>query len=273
MLDLYEVAGGTVQGRDHVRSNKNNHDAFWFEHNSELLAGVVCDGCGSGAHSEVGSKIGAKLVVQQLFRQHARDTDAFGPLKSLGTLARVQRSVLSYIQILADSMGGSFSETIKDYFLFTAIGFVVTRESQCIFSVGDGVVLHDGQLTSLGEEGSNAPEYLSYPLVNTASEIMGLRLIIQGSPSQSFLVGTDGVHDLIRASEKPLPGKSDPVGPISQFWESDKYFKNPFAVQRRLNLINRESSRINYKLQKTEEAHGHLSDDTTLVVVRRKFVK
>lgn len=273
MLDLYEVAGGTVSGKDHIRSNKNNHDAYHFESSKDMIAGVVCDGCGSGSHSEVGSKIGATLIIQQLFRQYAADEKAFGDSPIYETLRRVQRSVLSHIQVLADSMGGSFSETIKNYFLFTALGFVVTRYTSCTFAVGDGILVHDGHETKLepGQGGFNEPDYLSYSIVNTPRQSSGIRLITQvSSGMESILVGTDGMHQLAMAAQKNIPGKAEKVGPIAQFWKTDRFFKNPYAISHRLNLINRTVSKVDYETRGVTEEHGPLTDDTTLVVIRRK---
>ncbi len=51
----FEVAAGSVTGRSHVLGGKPNQDAFAFRAADHGLVGVVCDGCGSGAHNEVGA--------------------------------------------------------------------------------------------------------------------------------------------------------------------------------------------------------------------------
>ena len=64
----FEIAAGTVSGRDHRQAGKNNHDAYVFSSDASGTVAVVCDGCGSGRHSEVGAKIGARLVAGALRR-------------------------------------------------------------------------------------------------------------------------------------------------------------------------------------------------------------
>jgi len=52
----FEYASGSIIGRNHVLAGKNNQDAYHISVNERFIAVVVCDGCGSGKHSEVGAK-------------------------------------------------------------------------------------------------------------------------------------------------------------------------------------------------------------------------
>ncbi|MEM9543880.1 MAG: hypothetical protein AAGA60_30905, partial [Cyanobacteria bacterium P01_E01_bin.42] len=81
---------------------------------------------------------------------------------------------------------------------------------------------------------------------------------------ESLLIGTDGVEDLMNAADRNLPGKSEKVGSISQFWQEDRYFKNPDILRRKLSLINREF----YCSGQPKEV-GLLQDDTTLIAIRK----
>jgi hypothetical protein len=85
---------------------------------------------------------------------------------------------------------------------------------------------------------------------------------------ESILIGTDGVSDLIKAANCNLPGKSELVGEIGQFWEDDRYFKNPDAIRRQLALINREVTKPDWPEHQLTKEVGLLPDDTTLVVMR-----
>jgi len=58
------------------------------------------------------------------------------------------------------------------------------------------------------------------------------------------------------------------VGPLSQFWEEDRFFKNSHALGHRLNLINRDIPRVNSNGRILSE-FGHLKDDTTLITGRQ----
>jgi hypothetical protein len=273
MSNLFEIAGGTVAGRDHVRIGKNSHDAYsWFH--KDLIVAVVCDGCGSGEHSEVGAKIGAKIVVDQVLRHYRAEPGSFpyATMKNPG-LGNVQRSILINIQSIAEAMAGSFSKNVSDYFLFTIIGVLLDpKEGQAfIFGCGDGIFYVNDVPTTLPSL-NNAPPYLAYNLVETNRPMPELGMFWMGSIDtvKSILLGTDGVADLVRSSDKPIPGREEKIGPISQFWEKDGFFKNPFSIGHKLALINRSISKVDWEKKAMSEAHGPLHDDTTLVTIRRK---
>ena len=86
----------------------------------------------------------------------------------------------------------------------------------------------------------------------------------------SLVIGSDGLVDLDEARELNLPGRKDSVGSVSQFWENDRFFKNPFILGRRLNLINPPRPVVRVRDGVIERSEGLLMDDTTLVAMRRK---
>ncbi len=274
MLDsAFEIAAGSVSGRDHRSSLRNNHDAFYWEAHPGVLVAVVCDGCGSGEHSEVGAKLGARIAVRQVLRWFGTSPKAFAKEKIADHgLPMVARSVLSQIGLLADQMAGSFSQVVSEYFLFTIVGVIVTQEDAIVFGAGDGLIIMNGGVVILGD-GKNRPSYLAYGLVETESPIDPEFKVVayeKQSDLRSILLATDGVRDLINSSEKKIPGKDEKVGSIEQFWTNDAFFKNQFGIQRRLGLINRTVSKADYEKKVIHEEHGHLPDDTTILVIRRR---
>jgi len=59
-MDRYEIMSGSVIGHEHISLGKcligrNNQDAHKVVQTPHRIVGVVCDGCGSGAHSEFGA--------------------------------------------------------------------------------------------------------------------------------------------------------------------------------------------------------------------------
>jgi hypothetical protein len=278
MLNQFEIASGSVAGRDHQGAGKNNHDAAHWVASEQTVIGVVCDGCGSGKHSEVGSKIGAQLVVEALSRQLTR-AGAVGFHQEFVSeiFERVRQDVLAHIRLLANSMGTSLSQTITDYFLFTLVGFLITKEFSLVFSIGDGLYAINGDVVHLGPFLANTPPYLTYALVGSSLEESNpdaLRFqftrCFSTEAVKSILVGTDGVGDLERIALERIPGKSERVGPLSQFWEEDRYFTNSDAIRRRLVQINTDSKKPDWAQQRMIKEAGLLADDTTLVVVRKK---
>lgn len=270
---VFEIAGGTVAGRDHVRIGQNSHDAYCWSHR-DITVAVVCDGCGSSDHSEVGAKIGAKIAVDSLLRHYRGVPELFqyANIENPG-LQLVKRSILTRIQGLAESMAGSFSENVSQYFLFTILGTILDPKNNkaYIFGCGDGLFYVNDVPTTIPSP-NNAPAYLSYNLVETNQKPPDLGMLWMGSLEEvkSILLGTDGVADLARSFDKPIPGKEEKIGPISQFWEKDGFFKNPFMIGHRLALINRSTQKVDWEKKAMSEAHGPLRDDTTLIAIRRK---
>src|SRR5437868_989225 len=65
----WKIAAGTVTGRSHRQAGHNSQDAFCWTRYADALIVVVADGCGSGAHNEVGAGLGARMVAESLRRR------------------------------------------------------------------------------------------------------------------------------------------------------------------------------------------------------------
>jgi hypothetical protein len=237
----FQIAGGTVTGREHVALGRNNQDAFCWSAAPEATVAVVADGCGSGRYSEVGAHLGARLVAESLRARAAR----FDEEPPADVLERVRLDVLARLRILATAMGGRFNQVVSDYFLFTTLAFVVTPRTATVFGIGDGVFGVNGATSTL-TAADNAPPYLGYGLAasHLGDDLLPFVIHVQrpAVDVHSLLVATDG------AAEIPA---------LSEFWEGDRYFANPYNVGRRLVQLNRQVR------------PGLLPDDTTLVVWRR----
>jgi Protein phosphatase 2C len=258
----FEIAGGSVTGHAHVAAGRNNQDAFCWAAGADGLVGVVCDGCGSGPRSEVGAQIGARLLVRAAARLLSSS------LEVADLLEEVRQDVLASLRILAREMSvdaASFSRTVADHFLFTIVGVLVTARGATTFSLGDGLVVINGERTQLGPFPNNEPPYIGYALLPGAPDrgasghpSFQIHRSMPASEVQSLVLGTDGAVELETAAERPIQGREEAIGPLSQFWSDDRFFKNPDMVRRRLTVLNRGPR------------GGLLSDDTTLVVIRRK---
>jgi len=277
----FQIAGGSVPGTDHTKPGKpgwtNNQDAFEWRETDNCLVAVVCDGCGSGSHSEVGSNIAVPLMIQFLAEAAEKYVSEVMDMPDTKTeigWERVKTLVLGHIAVLAKAMGGSFSQTINDHFLFTLVGVVITPWNAFLFSMGDGVFVINGEVLKLGPFPDNTPPYLAYnltgsTLTDTDPELLKIKVIRVGtSDLQSLLIGSDGVLDLIAAANEKLPHRNELVGGIDQFWTNDFYFENSDAVRRRLAIVNREGAEVVGK-NNARVTSGLLSDDTTFIVIRQ----
>jgi hypothetical protein len=270
MPDKFELAAGSIIGREHLRLGKNNQDAYhWVSMESATIA-VVCDGCGSGSHSEVGAKIGARLVVEAILRNLSQDG------LSTDFWQQVHQDLLHSLGMIAASLGGELVQAVKEYLLFTIVGALITPLETVLFAIGDGVFALNGDVITIPPFPNNAPPYLAYGLISDA--LLNMQPVdyqfrvhrqVPTSEVESILMGTDGVEDLIAVADEFLPGKFYRVGEISQFWEDDCYFRNPYSLNRRLGLMNSSSVKPDWEARQLKRENGLLGDDTTLVVIRR----
>ncbi len=227
-------------------NGKNNQDALCCRADNGVLIAVVCDGCSSGRYSEVGARLGARLLAESLRRNLQAQPDAPTSLWEA-----VRQDVLSGLLQLALSMGGNLADTVHDHFLFTIVGTVISPARTVVFALGDGVAGVNGELLCLGPYPDNSPPYLGYALDQGtaalfAPDALQFQIVrsVETPAVRSVLIGTDGTVDLARAVS------------LRELWDSDRYFKNPDMLRRRLVLAGKEP--------------GALPDDTTLVVIRRK---
>ena len=262
----FELAAGSVIGRRHLDAGKGNQDAFAWRESAGGIVAVVCDGCGSGEHSEVGAQLGARLLVEEL----TRALEANAKLDELQTWEGVRTATLAKLREVATSLGGSFDEVVSELLLFTVVGVAMTETLTSIFSIGDGLFALNGEVKPLGPFPGNAPPYLSYGLVERDGPRFVTQKLVATSEVKHLLLGTDGAGDLQEVAARNLPGATEPIGPLSQFWLDDRYFKNRDAIRRRLAMANREISRPIWAEQRVAKEGGLLPDDTTLLVLRRK---
>lgn len=283
----FSIAYGSIIGREHLRSNMNNQDAFDFRVTDDHIVGVVCDGCGSSPHSEVGAKIAVKIVTDILcegseviskYLEKIEEKEFTDALEGF-----LGHTVLDYlnagIRDTAEQLGKSKTEdgrwtnsqTICDYFLFTTIGFCVTQNGYVVFKMGDGYI-RVNDFSSLYTSGDdNAPIYSSYHLINVDEENKQPFEIIKYGKNNglnSIMIATDGISPIVSNPNLMIPGAGTSVGDVSQFVTKDQFFKNSSSMQRWLNLMNR-SITIHRDGKPSQVEHGILLDDTTVVVVRR----
>lgn len=276
MKGLFEIASGSIIGTEHVGRGRlligqNNQDSCFGWQDDRLTIMVVTDGCGSSKVSEFGAHFGAKVLVR-FIRHWAFDVSPDNPV----FWDKIQQGLLSEIGQVAKMLGGNFSEIINDYFLFSIVGAIISQDFTWIFSFGDGVYAVNGDLVILGPFAGNAPPYLAYylldpeifPSLGYPGKFQVLKRLLTAELN-TLLLGTDGVEGFVSSSIKKLPGREELVGPLSQFWEQDRYFTNPDNIRRRLALVN--SFHIGTSADgQVVRTSGLLFDDTTLMTCRRK---
>lgn len=256
-VNSFEYAIGSIIGRNHVLVGKNNQDAYRVVSNQKFIIAVVCDGCGSGKHSEVGAKLGTRMVtnaIADLLNQGLAisEPDFWNILKS-----NLLQKLVDFMAI-ANDVKESVMEFVNDYLLFTIVGLVITPSETVTFSMGDGAIAVNGKLTQIPAYPDNAPPYLAYGLYRPDAVSFEISDRIPTEKLESILIATDGIDDLVKVED------------INQFWQENRYFKNPDAIRRKLAMLNREEVKPDWNKRELIKRSGALSDDTTLVVIRKK---
>jgi hypothetical protein len=265
-MDGWEWTAGSVQGSSHRRLAINNQDAWTVHESPESLVAVIADGCGSGAHSEFGSALGARLIARLVSERCRLESPA-----EVSFWRAVERDALAELWQSWRVLGGAPRSTLAEYLLFTLVVAVVTPGHTVIAVCGDGLYIVNENACVMTSPG-NAPPYLAYGLIDKAlPHRFELRVVADTASVTNVLIGSDGAADLMAAAEKPLPGKVEVVGPVAQFWREDRYYANPEVTHRRLVLAGREVTRV--RDGELDRSPGLLPDDTTLVTIRRKAAR
>lgn len=264
-MEGWQIAGGTVTGTDHLNPIKfsNNQDAFYWIETPDMIIAVVSDGCGSKPNSEVGAKIGSRIVARNTLRwmnqwglNAARKDITELREEFMWELIRIES--VAKLQGIARGMGPCLHDAIKDSFLFTIVGVVLTDSVFVLFTIGDGFAVKNGREIPLGEYPNDAPPYMMYSpimadLIDPPVESCEVAIhdVSTIDVVEHIVIGSDG------AKKHLLPALDND---ISEFWQEDRYFSNTDQVRRRLAIINKTNF---------IKVRGPLKDDTTLVIIRR----
>ncbi|KKQ34706.1 MAG: hypothetical protein US50_C0039G0002 [Candidatus Nomurabacteria bacterium GW2011_GWB1_37_5] len=274
MKNTFKITGGTVPGTDHTMpgepSWKNNQDAFHLEQNDLMTLGLIADGCSNGEHSEVGSKIAIRLLGQSISRLLPRYLERLNEQKGdieYDFFERVREDLLANIRVLANQMGESLSKIISEYFLFTIVGALITKEQTYFFSLGDGYIVKNGEVERLGPFPNNMPPYLSYSFFDNTSIQFKVRFI-ETEKIESILLASDGAEYLIKSEGLKNPNGMWTIKPLSDFWTDDVFIKKNDAIRGRLALYNKEHPSLDSNGVPWIK-RGPLKDDTTIIVIRK----
>ena len=238
-MSAFHLTTASVPGREHLRLFRNNQDAVGARVEGEVAVMVVTDGCGSGASSEVGARLGARFLTQRLpalAREHG-----LGPLLAERAAAELVEWVAA-ISAPLEHHGAALCEWIADHWLFTLLCAVMDPKHALVFGIGDGLWSADGQRQVLDSGSENAPDYVAYRLVPTALEgARGVPVVHFLGESHQLAVATDGLA--------AQPSALEALAADGAIW------RNPMALQRRLRVLS-ERERL-------------LHDDTSVALMKR----
>jgi len=267
----FEFAVGSVMGRDHRLTGKNNQDGWWLDYRASssnpMISGVVCDGCSETPQSYIGATLTSRILSRLALQV---PTLLFDP----NFLPLLNQKAILELYTLINKLDDYCPSAAYQYFMFTVVGFVVTPDWFMIYSVGDGVWGVNDKVDELGPFPENKPPYFVYGSLISSSispKLCKLQQICLQPIEKidNFLVGTDGVGYIIMSEDKNVPGRDEKVGPVSQVWNNDAFYKNSDALRRRLFIINRDVQQVDWKGKQVKKNNGLLPDDTTIICARK----
>ncbi len=269
MLTSYEFAAASVTGHRHATLGRNNQDAYLLTRVPETYhMALVADGCGSGAFSEFGARLGIRCAARAIRRSY--DLRYREVLPNFQWWDYVTASIASELRTVLGLLNVDESQelVVKEHLLFTLLGVIIDDQSATFFAAGDGLLLINNELHTL-EAANNAPAYLGYLTLPCPPPLaIGLRPIVSlpTSELESFVLASDGAVDLLNVNGKSLPRRTEAVMNLEHYPSYDAFFANPDRLRRYLSLINRElveaGSGASHK--------GTLADDTTIVIGRTR---
>ncbi len=271
-MSEFELIQGTVTGEAHFVSGKPNQDASLVVMADNYIVAIVCDGCGEMPRSEVGAYLGTRIVARAI----KLTLSTYGLLGWSLVQSFMTHGLRDIMWQLAGDDRQAERDIVNEALLFTIVAAVIGPERASFAAIGDGEVIVNGERATLGPFEGNRPPYAVYGLVGSSlpASALGFR-VARELPTEElrhFVIGTDGVGDLIAAADTPIPGRDTPVGPVSQLWTDDGLYTNPFALGRRLTMINGGIVQPIHGPagKRLGKRPGLLGDDTTIVAGRRR---
>lgn len=257
-----------VIGAAHARLGRNGQDAVasWSDGVHGVV--VVCDGCGSGARSELGALYTARALCAAMARRLAAG-ECPGEQE---TWEAARAEVVAGLRALLDGWrvpaaagegdggdgdgddGGQDDDraALEEHLLCTAIAAAKGRRAAAVWAIGDGAFVLDGELHQLGPFPDNAPPYLAYDLVGAARPARFTACSLGGGGT--LLVASDGAAALGAA--------------LVELTAEPRFLEHPDALRRTLAQLARPAERIAWAERRVERTAAALQDDAAIGLLR-----
>lgn len=214
----WKVFSASAIGKDHISTGLPCQDDFAFRILGDVLIGVVCDGAGSAAHSEIGAKACSESVVESIATVLGdATTENIEKACSRNYLEFTVDAARNLLQSLAAGQGYQFHDLSC-----TLVGCIASPRGGCFFHIGDGfgAAEFDGEtpVVSLPENG----EYANETYFVTASDWQARLRITPLMPVQTgrLALMSDGAAPFVVNRERT--GLSVPfINPVTKYL-SDK---------------------------------------------------
>jgi hypothetical protein len=241
------TAAAAVTGARHLRVARNGQDAVATWTGEDCGAVVVCDGCSSGAFSELGARLGSQLAIRLIGEALMGDR----PAREIWTSVRAKLG--AELERVVEAMPGARERVVHDHFLFTIIAAAWQGDEVAVWALGDGGYAIGERVVELGPFPDNQPPYLGYDLLGDPQPA---HLEVADAACGSVTVATDGVLEV------GLAGLVEP-----------RCFDHPDALRRKLAVLAKGTERIDWEARRIVRVPARLQDDGALAVLAWSLVK
>ena len=231
-----------VIGARHQRAGRNGQDAAVSVTRAGVTIAVVCDGCSSGASSEVGARLGAALFARVL-----GDKLVGGECVRERSVWEATRAEVAKILARVVNESVDLESAIHDHLLFTIVAAALTHDGAAIWALGDGAYAVDGAVTGLGPFENNEPPYLAYDLLAKPAQAH-FEVVDRAA---RIIVATDGIDDLARDFSAFTPALT----------------AHPDGLRRKLAQLSRSEERIDWVQQRVVRTPAVLQDDLAIAII------
>jgi hypothetical protein len=244
---MYTISStsAAVIGARHVRTGRNGQDAAGTWTGDDCGVAVVCDGCSSGAFSEMGARLGCQLALRVI-------REALLGERPCDLWPVVRANLVAELTRIADAMPGAREQIVHDHFLFTIVAAAWKADEVAVWALGDGGYALGDRVIELGPFANNEPPYLGYDLLGAPPPS---HLEIADAGIGSVAVATDGVLEV------GLAGLVD-----------RRCFEHEDALRRKLAVLAKPSERIDWDERRVVRTPAALQDDGAVACLAWRVV-
>ena len=131
----------------------------------QIVVGIGCDGCGEGRYSEMGALALTNFALGECLQHHLRSRSPSETLQHL--FPAIVRFIDTNVTWSCPHYGdpamdaARVADFIKNYWLATMMGFIITDEESVLFWCGDGTYAIDDEAYQYIDQ-DNTPRYIAY---------------------------------------------------------------------------------------------------------------
>jgi hypothetical protein len=232
LMHIFNIAKASVPGSIHYNNFKNNKENLILEKKEDYIIGIITSGADTGSNNEACAQLCSGIAKENIVKMVEKGKD----------WKVIQDEIHLFFQELFKDENFSVGQKvekdfIKNYCLFTLMGFVIHKDELTVFHTGDGLIQINDELIVDQNTNSN---YLFIDDYSKQKHLVYQSILL--SSLKNLIIATRGIYGLMNRSSI-----------LSYLFQ--KVYHEDFQLKEYL----------------TEEMQkGNLMDDTSLIMLKRK---